>query len=84
MQAISLLHMNIPWYTAGVQQQQINGRGSEQGVNGNCCMHMHNRNKWWGSPYICSKQLSLLQKVGVAHEANVAVAAVVVLPDRTF
>jgi len=32
--------MNIPWYTAGVellQQQQINGRGSEQAVNGNYC-----------------------------------------------
>ena len=31
-------------HTAGVellQQQQINGHGSEQAVNGNCCMHMH-------------------------------------------
>jgi len=36
VQAISLLHMNIPRRTAGVellQQQQINGRGSEQAVN---------------------------------------------------
>jgi len=50
VQALSLLHMNIPWHTAGVellQQQQINGRSSEQTVNGNCCMHGQ------GSP--CSK-----------------------------
>jgi len=36
-QAISLLHINIPWHTGGVellQQQQINGHGSEQAVNG--------------------------------------------------
>ena len=36
--------MNIPRHTAGVellQQQQINGCGSEQAVNGNYCMHMH-------------------------------------------
>ena len=34
----------IPWHTAGIellQLQQINGCGSEQAVNGNCCMHMH-------------------------------------------
>ena len=43
VQAISLLHVNIPRHTAGVelQQQQINGCGSEQAVNGNYCMHMH-------------------------------------------
>ena len=44
VQAKSLLHVNIPRHTAGVkllQQQQINGRGSEQAVNGNYCMHMH-------------------------------------------
>jgi len=44
MQAISLLHVNIPRHTAGVellQQQQINGRSSEQAANGNCCMYMH-------------------------------------------
>jgi len=83
VQAISLLYVNISWHTAGVellQQQQINGCGSEQAINGNCCMHMHKRNKGQGSPCICSKQISLLQKVGMAHEANVAVAAVV-LPD---
>jgi len=88
VQAISLLHVNIPWHTAGVdpagvellQQQQINGCGSEQAINGNCCMHMHKRKKGQG---ICSKQISLLRKVGMAHEANVAVAAVV-LPDGAF
>ena len=34
VQAISLLHVNIPWHTAGVTQLQqwINGHGSVQGV----------------------------------------------------
>ena len=44
VQAISLLHVNIPRHSAGadpagvelLQQQHINGRGSEQAVNGNC------------------------------------------------
>jgi len=46
---------NISWHTAGelLQQQQINGRGSEQAVDGNCSMPMHKRNKGRGSP--CSK-----------------------------
>ena len=65
-----------------LQQPQINGRGSEQAVSGNCCMHMHKRIKGGAPPCICSKQTSLLWKVGVAHEANIAVVAVVVLPDR--
>ena len=84
MQAISLLHVNIPCSMPGVgrlQQQQINGRGSEQAVNGNCCMHMHKRNRGRGSPCICSKQISLLQK---ARSTNVAVAGIVVLPDGVF
>jgi len=40
MQAISLLHVNIPWHTAVVEllQQQINGCGSVQAVNGKCCI----------------------------------------------
>jgi len=44
----------------------------------------YKRNKGRGSPCIIREQISLLQKVGVAHEANVAVAAVVVLPDCVF
>jgi len=67
-----------------LQQQQTNGHGSEQAINGNCCMHIHKRNKGWGSPYIYSKQISLLQKVGVAHVVNVAVEAITVLPDGAF
>ena len=38
--------MNIPWHTAGVellQLQQINGRGFEQAVNGNSCIHIHKK-----------------------------------------
>ena len=85
VQAISQLHVNIPWDTAGVElleQQQINGCSSEQAVNGNCCIHMHKKGR--GSPCISSKQISLLQKVGVTHEANVTLVAIVVLPDCVF
>ena len=44
VEAINLLHVNIPLHTAGIEllkQQQINGHGSEQAVNGNFCLHMH-------------------------------------------
>jgi len=54
-------------YAAGVkllQQQQINVHGFVQAVNGNCCMHMHMGR---GALCIRSKQISLLQKVGMAH-----------------
>ena len=70
MLAISLLHLNIPWHIAGVellQQQQINGRGTVQAVNGNYCVHRHKRNKGQGSLCIYSKQISWFRKVGVAH-----------------
>jgi len=63
VQAISLLRVNIPGSMSGVghlQQPQINGRGSEQAVSGNCCMHMHKRIKGGAPPCICSKQTSLL------------------------
>ena len=71
MQAISLLHVNIPWHTAGVellQQWQINGCGTVQAGNGDCYMHMYKRNKGRGSP--CKE--------------NFAVAAVIVLPVRAL
>jgi len=61
--AISLLHVNIPRHTAGVellQQQQINGRGSEQSINGNYCMHMHKGEALCAFAIIASKQ-SLLR-----------------------
>ena len=47
VQVISLLHVNIPLHTAGVellQQQKINGRSSVQAGNGYCCMDMHEKN----------------------------------------
>ena len=64
------LQNNIPWHTTGIkllQQQWINGRGSVQAVNGDCCMHIHTRNKGCGSLCTCSQQISLW-KVSVAHD----------------
>ena len=68
VQTISLLHVNIPRHTAGVellQQQQINERGSEQAVNGNYCMHMHKGralSAFAGSKYYCFKKWAWLTK----------------------
>ena len=56
----------------------INGRGSEQALNGNYCMHMHKG----GAPHaFAASKIIIASKVGVADEANVVVA---VLPDRDF
>jgi len=47
-------------------------------------MHMHKRNKGRGSQAFLQQVKSLFRKVGVAHEANIAAAAFIVLPYLAF
>ena len=47
-------------------------------------MDMHKRNKGRGSQAFLQQVKSLFRKVGVAHEANIAAAAFIVLPYLAF
>ena len=62
VQAISLLHVNIPWHTAAVELLQQHGRGSEQAVNGAKEIKGGALHAFAASKYHCFKKWAWLTK----------------------